>query len=62
MNQVKEDACYVSDDFMRDMTNARKRGHENTIVREYVLPDYTAIRRGYVRDPGNKDDELVRVL
>ncbi|KAL0280290.1 UNVERIFIED_CONTAM: hypothetical protein PYX00_001631 [Menopon gallinae] len=58
MNQVKEDACFVSDDFMRDMANARKRGDENKIVREYVLPDYTTIRRGYVRSPGNKDDEL----
>lgn len=27
----------------------RKQGKENTIVRDYVLPDYTVIKRGYVR-------------
>lgn len=27
----------------------RKRGKENTIARDYVLPDYTHIKRGYVR-------------
>ena len=28
---------------------SRKRGKENTIARDYVLPDYTHIKRGYVR-------------
>ncbi|KAK7793356.1 hypothetical protein R5R35_008508 [Gryllus longicercus] len=51
MNQVKEDACFVSLDFYKDMKIAQKRGKENTIVRDYVLPDYTSIRRGYVKDP-----------
>lgn len=27
----------------------RKKGSENTIVRDYVLPDYTLTKRGYVR-------------
>lgn len=46
VNQVKEDACFVSQNFMEDMRIARKRGSENTIVRDYVLPDYTSVRRG----------------
>lgn len=42
----------------------RLRGKENTIVRDYVLPDYTVIRRGYVRPPEEttgrpKDNEQV---
>jgi len=27
----------------------RKKGAENTVMRDYVLPDYTHIKRGYVR-------------
>jgi len=30
----------------------RKKGVNNTIVRDYVLPDYTHIKRGHVRAPG----------
>nr|CAD7448036.1 unnamed protein product [Timema bartmani]CAD7459813.1 unnamed protein product [Timema tahoe] len=51
VNQVKEDACYVSQNFMYDMDIAKKRGIENTIARDYVLPDYTSIKRGYMRGP-----------
>lgn len=49
INQLKEDVCYVSQDFMKDMETARKKGKENTIARDYVLPDYTHIKRGFVR-------------
>ncbi|KAK8722251.1 hypothetical protein OTU49_012340 [Cherax quadricarinatus] len=49
INQVKEDACYVSQDFNADMAIARGNKQENTILRDYVLPDFTTIKRGYVR-------------
>jgi actin-related protein 6 len=49
MNQVKEDACFVSYDIMADMAKAKKKYPENDIVRDYVLPDFTNLRRGYVR-------------
>ena len=49
MNQVKEDLCFVSTNFMDDMKIVRKRFPENTIVRDYVLPDYTNIRRGFIK-------------
>uniref|UniRef100_A0AAG5DKL9 Actin-related protein 6 n=1 Tax=Anopheles atroparvus TaxID=41427 RepID=A0AAG5DKL9_ANOAO len=51
INQVKEDSCFVSQNFNEDMRIARKRFPANTIVREYVLPDYTQIRRGFLRKP-----------
>ena len=35
----------------------RKKGAENTILREYVLPDFSQIKRGYVRQ---KDDTTER--
>jgi len=49
MNQVKEELCYVSTDFKGDMNMARCRGQENPIVRDYVLPDYANIRKGYAK-------------
>lgn len=49
INQVKEDACFVSLDFNADMITARGGRQENTILRDYVLPDFTTIKRGYVR-------------
>uniref|UniRef100_K1PGR7 Actin-related protein 6 n=1 Tax=Magallana gigas TaxID=29159 RepID=K1PGR7_MAGGI len=67
INQVKEDVCYVSSQFMEDMDIAKKKGKENTIARDYVLPDYTHIKRGYVRPPEEttgkaKDGEQVKVI
>ncbi|XP_045195370.2 actin-related protein 6-like [Mercenaria mercenaria] len=49
INQLKEDVCYVSTQFNTDMKTSRKKGAENTVMRDYVLPDYTHIKRGYVR-------------
>lgn len=50
INQVKEDVCFTSADFFADMKTAKIRGPGNTIVREYVLPDFATRRRGYVRE------------
>lgn len=66
INQAKEDVCFVSQDFGGDMAVARRRGAENTIVRDYVLPDFTTVRRGYVRDatqtaPLDPDQQLLRL-
>lgn len=49
MNQVKEDSCFVSTRFWEHMAIAKNQGPENTIARDYVLPDYTVIKRGYLR-------------
>lgn len=46
INQIKEDMCYVTQDFRGDMEVAKRRGAENTIVQDYVLPDFTTVRRG----------------
>lgn len=51
INQVKEDSCFVSQNFYGDMEMAKKRYPENKIVREYVLPDFTSIKRGFLREP-----------
>lgn len=61
MNQVKEDTCFVSLDYMKDMEIAKKKGSQNTIVQEYVLPDYTSIRRGHIRIPEQNVDDVVSI-
>ncbi|KAK2186743.1 hypothetical protein NP493_190g02000 [Ridgeia piscesae] len=55
VNQMKEDVCYVSTQLWRDMDIVKKKGKENTIVRDYILPDYTHIKRGYIRAPDNEN-------
>ena len=49
LNQCKEDCCFVSTDFRKDMATAQMKGKDNSIVVDYVLPDFTTIRRGYIR-------------
>ncbi|XP_071453568.1 actin-related protein 6 [Hetaerina americana] len=60
MNQVKEDACFISQDFNRDMNEARGLLGKNSIVRDYILPDYTTIRRGYLRQPEEAKEESIQ--
>lgn len=53
INQVKEDVCYVSQQFYKDMAIAQLKGEENTILRDYVLPDFSSIRKGYCKPPSD---------
>uniref|UniRef100_A0A0A9WB38 Actin-related protein 6 n=2 Tax=Lygus hesperus TaxID=30085 RepID=A0A0A9WB38_LYGHE len=48
MNQVKEDCCFVSQDTKADFAKCKLKYPQNDIVREYILPDFTTLRRGYV--------------
>lgn len=40
----------------------RIKGKENKIVRDYVLPDYTNIKRGYIKVSTVQDDSQVNDL
>lgn len=51
VNQVKEDCCFVSTQFWKDLEIAKTK--KNPLIRDYVLPDYTVLKRGYVRDPND---------
>lgn len=53
VNQAKEETCYVSLDFNSDMAIASKRGPENTILRQYVLPNFTNRSKGFVHLPSD---------
>ncbi|XP_050429470.1 actin-related protein 6 [Adelges cooleyi] len=67
MNQVKEDMCFVSTDFNQDLKTAKAKWPKNTIIRDYVLPDYTTVNRGFVRtldETGgavDKDNQILRL-
>jgi actin-related protein 6 len=60
VSQIKEDACFISQDFRRDVEKAWKgNGPARTTstnqaqvetVQEYVLPDYLTTFRGHLRD------------
>uniref|UniRef100_A0A3B4E8B2 Actin-related protein 6 n=1 Tax=Pygocentrus nattereri TaxID=42514 RepID=A0A3B4E8B2_PYGNA len=49
INQVKEDVCYVSQDFYNDMEIAQLKGEENMVMRDYVLPDFSSIKKGFCK-------------
>nr|ACO11440.1 Actin-related protein 6 [Caligus rogercresseyi] len=55
MNACKEDACFVSLDFHRDMREST-RGRASHIARDYVLPDFHNLRRGVLKS--QKDSSL----
>ena len=44
VNHIKESTCYVSADFSADMNTAQSK------LREYVLPDFKTIKKGFVKD------------
>ena len=63
MNQCKEDTCFVSQNLDKDLEICKSNRSSNTIVCDYVLPDYTLTRRGFIRDaknPGRVPAHLVK--
>lgn len=65
INQVKEDLCYVASDLNEEFKIAKKRLPENSIMRDYILPDYSTIRRGYVRkleETGRRQKDSEQIL
>ncbi|KAK7121481.1 hypothetical protein R3I93_022541 [Phoxinus phoxinus] len=49
INQVKEDVCYVSQDFYKDMEIAQFKGEDNMVMKDYVLPDFSSIKKGFCK-------------
>ncbi|MCP9261964.1 Actin-related protein 6 [Dirofilaria immitis] len=62
MNECKEDICFVAYDFVKYMEIAKRRGKENIIVQDYMLPDFNTHSRGFVRIPeDNVCDDLQKL-
>ncbi|KAK0264578.1 Actin- protein 6 [Friedmanniomyces endolithicus] len=55
VEEIKEDVCYVSPTFTRDLERTWKGGRydgrevDSSVVVDYVLPDYEHIKRGFYR-------------
>ncbi|XP_060932599.1 actin-related protein 6 [Limanda limanda] len=49
INQVKEDVCYVSQQFYNDMEVAQNKAEENTVMVDYALPDFSSIKKGFCK-------------
>lgn len=55
VQEIKEDVCYVSSTFATDLERVWKGGLndprdvDTSIVVDYVLPDYEAVKRGFAR-------------
>ncbi|CAG9857549.1 unnamed protein product [Phyllotreta striolata] len=57
INQVKEDTCYISNNVLDELKLASTKN--NPIVRNYVLPDFNNIRRGYIQDPNDVNQKEI---
>ncbi|CAG0918751.1 unnamed protein product, partial [Notodromas monacha] len=64
INQMKEDVSFVSLDFTKDMKACATKN--NKIAREYVLPDFLNIKRGFMRECGiaseNSNEQVVHLM
>ncbi|XP_043920387.1 actin-related protein 6 [Protopterus annectens] len=49
INQVKEDVCYVAQDFYKEMDIAKLKDESNTVMLDYVLPDFSTIKKGFIK-------------
>jgi actin-related protein 6 len=52
INLVKEDTCFVSQNFYEDMRIAKEPPSKNDYICEYVLPDCTTIKKGFMQPYG----------
>lgn len=68
VQEIKEDVCYVSQSFANDLERTWKGGLKDprdidpTIVVDYVLPDYEAVKRGFARPHNPKISRKERAL
>lgn len=58
VNQIKEDVCFVSSDFAQDMKVHTDNKKRSEIVVDYILPDFTALKRGYIRKKDTNADQI----
>ncbi|EDW26984.1 GL16521 [Drosophila persimilis] len=64
VNQIKEDVCFVAEDFKEAMRVHQCEKKRKEVAIDYVLPDFTTIKRGYVRIPGRPrmDEETMQTV
>uniref|UniRef100_A0A6G1SDJ2 Actin-related protein 6 n=1 Tax=Aceria tosichella TaxID=561515 RepID=A0A6G1SDJ2_9ACAR len=57
INQCKEDVCFVSTKFHEELKTCEQK-KRNNIVTDYILPDYTNVKRGYAKEPNWRANRL----
>lgn len=68
VQEIKEEVCYVSSSFSNDLERVWKGGLKDprevdtSIVVDYVLPDYEAVKRGFSRPHDPKISRKERAL
>ncbi len=68
VQEIKEDVCFISQDFNSDIERVWKGGLKDpreidtSIVVDYVLPDYEAVKRGFFREHDPKISRKARAL
>lgn len=62
INDVKEACCYVTQNFKQDLETCKANPRSNPIIREYILPDYSADRPGRVRQPDEPQQDSYQIL
>lgn len=70
INQCKEDVCFIATDFDNKLKEC-EQSKQNKVARDYILPDFTSVKRGYVRkpdwrattrtDPNSTDPQFLRL-
>ncbi|XP_055840640.1 actin-related protein 6 [Episyrphus balteatus] len=51
VNQIKEDVCFVAENFVQTMTESSKSVEANFKNKvEYILPDFTTFKRGFINN------------
>lgn len=71
INQCKEDVCFVATNFDESLKSCEQT-RQNKIARDYILPDFTNVKRGYAQkpnwrattrtDPNSTDPQFVRLI
>lgn len=63
MNQMKEDCCFVSQNFLKQLESCKGR-YASALCCDYVLPDYSVVKRGFIKKLGDKtnlDQQMIRM-
>ncbi|OLY81103.1 Actin-like protein ARP6 [Smittium mucronatum] len=61
VNDIKEKCCFVSTEFESDLKRAKFGGTNDNLKIDYILPDFTSSKFGYVKNAASgytiKDDD-----
>lgn len=57
INQCKEDVCFVATNFEEKLKEC-SQDKRNKVIKDYILPDFTNVKRGYVREPDWRANRL----